>query len=78
MALSLIYMWVDHVSAVHVQSAIYMYMVVELLRHSQCFFQDFDEGGGGQKYVNSNFWGHTILGRLRPRMFFYVCGLNNY
>ena len=31
--------------------------VIESMHHTlQCFFQDFDEGGGGQKYVNTN-WG---------------------
>ena len=32
----------------------------------QCFFQDFDEGGGGeQKYVNSNFRGACNRGAKR-------------
>ena len=33
--------------------------------HCQCFFQDFDEGGG-QKYVNSNFGGASNRGTKRP------------
>ena len=32
----------------------------------QCFFQDFDEGGGGQTYVNSNFGGACNRAAKRP------------